>query len=426
MPDLKSGSLGTSKPNLRLGRPLGPRGAVSSGAGRQIPVLPSPAAALPQLRAPAFRRPPRHPPDAVARGPGALGQSWRPPSRGAARSPAAASLPPPLGARGRRLRHACRRAPRAELRVPGAPRQRARRACRAPPSRGRRPGSAPSPRPRAAPAGRSGLRGAAARGLRARGGGGAGAAPHRPAPGTRGWPAPRASGSPCREETWAPGGRRDPGAARTRPRSMDGAREPRSAAARGQRNGLINTRSAPAEGRDGPVPVRPAPQHPSCRRAVTAPGAPVTPRSPPRGPARQPLDPGALPRAAEPHFRANILFFSEAVLRPWADGAADCCETTFIEGRSPAKDGLERPEGRFLDLSADDIKIHTLSYDVDDDEEFQELETNKAVAKGDFHQASTSSRRALFLAVLSITIGTGIYVGVAVALVAYLSKNNHL
>nr|XP_010971246.1 PREDICTED: LOW QUALITY PROTEIN: synapse differentiation-inducing gene protein 1 [Camelus bactrianus] len=206
----------------------------------------------------------------------------------------------------------------------------------------------------------------------------------------------------------------------------------------GRRNGLINTRGFTAESRDGRASVYPAHQCQGGR--------------------------GAIP---------NIILYSEGVLRSWGDGvAADCCETTFIEDRSPPKESLEYPDSKFIDLSAEDMKIHTLSYDVEEEEEFQELEsdyssdtesednflmmpprdhlglsvfsmlccfwplgiaafylsheTNKAVAKGDFHQASTSSRRALFLAVLSITIGTGIYVGVAVALIAYLSKNNHL
>nr|BAE88137.1 unnamed protein product [Macaca fascicularis] len=239
----------------------------------------------------------------------------------------------------------------------------------------------------------------------------------------------------------------------------------------GKRNGLINTRNLMAESRDGLVSVYPAPQYQGHRvGASTVPASLDSSRS---EPVQQLLDPNTLQQSVESRYRPNIILYSEGVLRSWGDGVTtDCCETTFIEDRSPTKDSLEYPDGKFIDLSADDIKIHTLSYDVEEEEEFQELEsdyssdtesednflmmpprdhlglsvfsmlccfwplgiaafylsheTNKAVAKGDLHQASTSSRRALFLAVLSITIGTGVYVGVAVALIAYLSKNNHL
>ncbi|XP_060942887.1 synapse differentiation-inducing gene protein 1 [Limanda limanda] len=182
----------------------------------------------------------------------------------------------------------------------------------------------------------------------------------------------------------------------------------------------------------------------------------------------------------DPHLRPTPAFLPclDGILQAWGEaGGGDCCETTFIEGFVPdassssaatAKEATLSPEGRFLNFPRDNTKIHTLSYEIDDDDEFQESyyssesesedtfllipprdhlglsvfsmlccfwplgiaafylshKTNQSVSKGDFHLASSSSRRALFLAVLSITIGTGIYVGVGVALIAYLSKNH--
>ncbi|XP_041038841.1 synapse differentiation-inducing gene protein 1-like [Carcharodon carcharias] len=240
----------------------------------------------------------------------------------------------------------------------------------------------------------------------------------------------------------------------------------------GKRNGLINTKDLAADSKDGLVSLYSAPQYQGHTLGSFPPQNYIE-RSRNDSGQQQVLNPSTLQHAVEAQYRPNIILYSESILRPWSENnSSDCCETTFIESRSPTKDGLEYGDSQFIDLSADDSKVQTLSYDVEDDDDFQELEsdyssetesednflmipprdhlglsvfsmlccfwplgiaafylsheTNKGVAKGDYHHASSSSRRALFLAVLSITIGTGIYVGVAVALIAYLSKNNHL
>lgn len=140
--------------------------------------------------------------------------------------------------------------------------------------------------------------------------------------------------------------------------------------------GLINTRGLGVEPQTA---VYSSPQY----QVVVAPPQQEHGGGPP-----QVLDPSAL----LPHLRPapGLLLCPESVLRIWGEGVGDnCCETTFIEGLGPeaqasaaaaaSKEVLLLADGKFLDFSGDDTKISTLSYDIDDDDEFQELEVRSSL-----------------------------------------------
>ncbi|XP_038586213.1 synapse differentiation-inducing gene protein 1-like [Micropterus salmoides] len=172
--------------------------------------------------------------------------------------------------------------------------------------------------------------------------------------------------------------------------SKRGRASPRGGGDACRQNGLINTHMLGAEPREALLLVYSAPQYQG-HVVVNAP--PQQERSGGGGGGGPPqlLNPSALlhhQAVLDPRLRTTpgLLLCPENVLRAWGEaGGGDCCETTFIEGLSPdasspaasssTKEALLFADGKFLDFSGEDTKIHTLSYDIDDDE-FQELESD--------------------------------------------------
>lgn len=143
-------------------------------------------------------------------------------------------------------------------------------------------------------------------------------------------------------------------------------------------NGLINTHSLMVETKEGLVSVYSAPKYQGHMVVNLSPQQEQNGQGVGGGGGHpQLLNPSALPQGMDPCFRPDLILYSENTLRAWGDGVVgDCCETTFIEdlasGSSAAsKDTLMFADGKFLDMSVEDAKIQTLSYD---DDEFQDLE----------------------------------------------------